>query len=48
MQFLNCGSWSEEMVTYSQLKKMKIDLAPLGFDQKGAKILAAAGVDGIH
>ena len=45
------------MITYSQFKKKNIDLAPLGFDQKGdfglyyctpkkAKILAAAGVDG--
>lgn len=47
------------MIAYSQFKKMNIDLAPLGFQQDGdfvlyyctpknAKILAAAGVDGIH
>lgn len=47
------------MITYSQFKKMNIDLAPLGFQQSGdfvlyyctpekANILATAGVDGIH
>ncbi len=47
------------MITYAQFKKMNIDLAPLGFQQNGdfvlyyctpknAKILASAGVDGIH
>lgn len=47
------------MITYTQFKKMNIDLAPLGFQQNGdfelyyctpknANILASAGVDGIH
>ncbi len=47
------------MITYSEFIKKGIDLAPLGFQQSGdfvlyyctpkkAKILAAAGIDGIH
>lgn len=47
------------MITYSEFIKKNIDLAPLGFQQNGdfvlyyctpknAKILATAGVDGIH
>lgn len=47
------------MITYSEFLKMNIDLAPLGFQQNGdfvlyyctpknAKIIATAGVDGIH
>ena len=47
------------MITYSQFKKMNIDLSPLGFSERddpisyyctpeNANILGTAGVDGIH